>query len=122
MGDEAPKQELAAPETREGRVVSFTEDRALIQRAIRNGWIKSLERMDKLLDEAVEDVSAVIDSVEYAKLKVALARTAASAASVYTRALTGEQHTVNVNVEGDMNVATGMPGITYTVKAKDAHA
>lgn len=81
---EQAQQELSIPgKTREGQVVSFAEDRALIQRAFRNRWIKNVNRMDELLDQCERDVQnlregeALVDPFQLAELQIALTKTAA---------------------------------------------
>lgn len=72
-----------------GHSLDFTNPRdiGLLRQAIRRGWVKSLDRMDRLIAEAEEKASHVEDADKRAILADSLARTGATAASVYARSV-----------------------------------
>ena len=92
MAESEDKQAKRTPAIREGRSVSILENRALITQAFRDGWVKSVELAEDLLDDAIEDVSAAreageIDAIEMAKVSMALANIAQGAANMRTKAV-----------------------------------
>lgn len=116
MAGTQPSGRAKPPGEREGRNVVFTENRALISEAIRRGWIKSLKRMDELLDGAIDDVeqyasSAACDRVELARLSVALSRTGAMVAGVHAKSvqITEGQQPAVVNNNTQVNIGCTQP-------------
>ena len=103
MADEAENKAAAEapPETREGQVVNFTENRNLIQRAIRNRWIKNLERLDKLAAQNISDVAelrrkvergeVLVDPMELIDQGIALEKAQAMVAREFGRAVESEK-------------------------------
>jgi hypothetical protein len=93
MADAPATMPASDPGEREGQVVSLdlsnSRDLGLLKEAIRRGWIKSLSRMDALVQRAIDavDNAREIDAEDRAKLEVALGRLGATAASVYTRSM-----------------------------------
>lgn len=101
MADLAENCGNEGPGEREGQVVCFTENRALISEAIRRRWIKNLDRLDKLAAQSISDVAALvrrveageisIDPLELVKLRVALEKAQAMVAREFGRAVENEK-------------------------------
>lgn len=118
MGKRGVAKSVAGPPgLREGGELSldFTkpQDVGLLRQAIRRGWIKSLDRMERLIAMAEESVATVSDREELAKLRVSLARVAAQAAGVHVRsvvAVDGAQPAVQNNTQ--INVGADLSKLT----------
>lgn len=114
MAETRALEAVIDPGEREGREVSFAEDPALIVRAFKKGWIKSVELADQLLREAIEDTAAirgVCDPLDLVRASQGLAQIAQGAVNMRTRAIQvaeGQQATgttnntqVNIDVRGN---------------------
>lgn len=128
MAENESKQATIAPGCREGRELSLDltdpQDVGLVRQAIKRGWIKSLVRMDRIIEEA-EAAAEEVDDVElYARLKDSHARTAATIAAVYTKNVHGEDAktgTIN-NTQVNIYGAAAIPKALESEHGRDAIA
>ena len=125
MADTHVLEAVIDPGQREGREVSFAEDPALIIRALKKGWIKSVELADQLLKEAIEDTAAIrgaCDPVELAHLSQGLAKAAWGAVGVRCKAIQTAEGQSGGTTNVQVNVSNGLDLSKLTVEQLKALA
>lgn len=101
---------------REGRAFDYAHDRTLVNEAAHRGrWIKNLDRLDRLMDQAEADTEAArkwAHPVEMAELSQALVRTGAAVCARMEPAAQSApavQNNLQVNVQNGIDLSKLTP-------------